>query len=333
MLKQILAISGRENLNLPFTTTTNLADVLKLLHNEIEFSSKVIESHGIACDEMIKNIMAFKEIIYNNTYSQADADADAVVDAVVSIQDKIKVDRKQEFISKYNEIIEEIQKTKRVFLNEYKTDLVTEITKIQNARSGRDAVPKERQKLLDEITTLEGRLTTLKQQQQTQQEAIAKIDPVIKDLADLKKTPLVEFKNCLATISSSVKSFISKGKVAPEKLTKAAVGVALVDSKAEKTRIQSFISDLLENTKTTFDSLLKKKGKFIATNHKKSEVTLSELRRQVSVIQKRGGKNKTTRQNKQNHHKKYTKRYNKKTYRKRSQKHLKIKKHKYTKRH
>jgi hypothetical protein len=327
MLKQILAISGRENLNLPFTTTTNLADVLKLLHNEIEFSSKVIESHGIACDEMIKNIEAFKEIIDNNTYTQADA--------VVNIQDKIKVDRKQEFFDKYTEIIKEIQKTKRDFLNEYKTDLVTEITKIQNARSGRDAVPADRKKLLDEITTLEGRITILRQQQQTQQEAIAKIDPVIKDLDDLKKTPLLEFKKIgFAMISSSVKSFFSKGKVAPtEKLTKAAVGVALLDSKAEKTRIQSFISDLLENTKTTFDSLLKKKGKFIATNHKKSEVTLSELRRQVSIQQKKGGKNKTTRQNKQNHHKKYTKRYNKKTYRKRSQKHLKNKKHKYTKRH
>ena len=278
MLKQILAISGRENLNLPFTTTTNLADVLKLLHNEIEFSSKVIESHGIACDEMIKNIMAFKEIIDNNTYTQADADA------VVNIQDKIKVDRKQEFIGKYNEIIEEIQKTKRDFLSEYKKNIVTEITKIQNARSGRDAVPKERQKLLDDITALEGKITTLRQQQLTQQEAIAKIDPVIKELDDLKKTPLLELKKIgFATISSSVKSFFSKGKVAPEKLTKAAVGVALLDSKAEKTRIQTFISDLLENTKTTFDSLLKKKGKFIATNHKKSEVTLNALRRQVSI--------------------------------------------------
>jgi hypothetical protein len=345
MLKQILAVAGRSNLNQPFTTTANLVDVLKLLHNEIEFSSKVIESHGIACDEMIKNIVAFKTIIENNTYTQEDEDAG------VNIQDKIKVntDKRRELIDHYILLIDNIEKMKLNFLTEYKTDLVDQIKKIQTARPFREVVPKERKNLLEEIRTLEVRLTTLKQQQEGKQQALAEIDPVINELDKLKRKPVQEFKKLFTTIGSSLKNLFTgkKGKgsakVAPEP-TKAELTAVLSAKKAEKTQIKINLSSILESTKATIDDLLKLYGKEIATNHKKSEETLSKLRRNASIrmasmfggpssSSMNAGKNKKTKQNKQKHHKKYTKRNNKKIYGKRSQKHLKIKRHKYTKKH
>ena len=70
---QNLKIILKENndipyLNIPFKTTTSLVEVLKLLHNEKEFSRNIIDSYQIACDEMIKNMRAFLGIIINNTY-------------------------------------------------------------------------------------------------------------------------------------------------------------------------------------------------------------------------------------------------------------------------
>ena len=82
--------------------------------------------------------------------------------------------------------------------------------------------------------------------------------------------------------------------------------------------------------------LLKKKGELAVINcHNTATGSLNGLldviEEKIQAIRNRGGKK--SRQKKQKYQKRFTKKYNKKLYRKKSQKHFKIKKHKYTKKY
>ncbi len=74
----------------------------------------------------------------------------------------------------------------------------------------------------------------------------------------------------------------------------------------------------------------------MAKVHTKSTDTLKQITSWFSSkfsSKSKGGRNNQTRQNRKRIQKKYTKRYKKKIYRKKTQKHVKMKRHKYTKKH
>jgi hypothetical protein len=319
MLSQILAVAGRTNLNIPFKTTTSLVDVLKLLHNEKEFSSKVIESYEIACKEMIQNINTFISIIQANTYIQGEEDT----------LDKILVQQKDEIIQHYKIIIESIKTLWYQFLNQYKLNIVEEINKLQVARPRRDVLPRERAKLIEEIAALGVKIKELEDKKKPIPGEISRLDQEIAELVIAKNTPLKVLKGGLNTFFTKVRQLINGD------IQKAQINKVLSESKEKRSYLSKSFANFLEESKNTLDTLCKANGKLIATDHRKDDTilqrTLSLINRKISSgsALARGGKKKT-KQNKDQ--KKYTKRYKNKIYRKRSKKYFKIKRQKYTKR-
>ena len=127
-LSLILSVAGRTNLNIPFKTTTSLVEVLKLLHNEKEFSRNIIDSYQIACDEMIKNMTAFLQIIQDNTYTTEETARG------ISSQDKILVEQKGELggqMPTLDKEIEELVTAKKTPLKVLKSGITKFFTKVQ----------------------------------------------------------------------------------------------------------------------------------------------------------------------------------------------------------
>ena len=347
-LSLILSVAGRTNLNIPFKTTTSLVEVLKLLHNEKEFSRNIIDSYQIACDEMIKNMTAFLQIIQDNTYTTEETARG------ISSQDKILVEQKGEIITHYDRIITSIYSLKYEFLQKYRLNIVEEINKLQTGRAARGNESKDRQQLRLEIQSLVTKISDLEEKKAELNQKMPTLDEEIKELVTAKNTPLKVLKGGLTKFFTKVQELIN-----PD-IKKDEINQAIREAKELKSKLSKSFANFLEESKNTLITLCRANGKLIATDHKKDgEIltrTLSYLNKQIvssdlgsglglglgsglglglgsgssSSSSGFGGKKKT-RQNRQRLQKKYTKQHNKKIYRKRTKKHFKIKRHKYTK--
>jgi len=131
-----------------------------------------------------------------------------------------------------------------------------------------------------------------------------------------------------------------------KKLKKAELAAVRADIKAkegeqktiekEKTKKNTFIAGLLSKITILENKLTLAVQNELAKVHTKSTDVIQQISSWFSSKFTQDGKKvkggSKSRQNKQKYQKRYTKRHNKKTYRKRTQKHLKIRRHKYTKR-
>ena len=355
-LKMINAIAQKKHLHHAFASITTLEYILTLLHNEIDYSKKVLKCHKIACNEMIKNIDAFINIINNNTIT---------ITAAAAAPTKFVIDetKRDEIVLHYNTMIKKINDQKIEFLKQAVKNLEAELNKktIDNTSSRKSKfeieTTAEINELIREIDGIAKEIATtvgpLADATNTKVNAQGYLNVATKTLLDQKAIVTVTAAAAAAAAATPVK-LMDKIKKAANTAVKVAAATASTVAKSLLSNFKQIREDMLIkskvaneawnviNTKITLlqlrtsdklNELMRKKGSLIYKNHQKSRVTLEALKTHIlDMIEKaetRGGKK--SRQNKQQYHKKYTKKYNKKVYRKRSQKHFKVKRHKNTK--
>jgi hypothetical protein len=218
-----------------------------------------------------------------------------------------------------------------------KSDLTTEQSLLTKKKKECDEVTAEITKLQadliaanDEVTRLTTQLIAinLKIDAATTSRKDAKKGPA-KDAAKSKEDDLIQTKIAtkaeLATVRAKIKDIDAAEKT----------------SDKEKDKKNTFIAGLLSKITILENKLTLAVQNELAKVHTKSTTVLDNLKNWFSntfdaegkrIGQRLGSKGgQKSRQNKQQHQKKYTKRYKKRIYRKRSQKHLKIKRRRHTK--
>jgi hypothetical protein len=320
----------------------NVKDITKALSNmydNYDFYSKIFDLHDIACESFKEKIQKYINIINDSSLDGSIKELiighyTLLQEGITAINDKFTEDAKSkltELITKRENpryasrdrkgpppsgsttIKEELQTEQSILTK--KRDECTELTK-KIAKLEKDLINAQTtEKNLK--TNLEAKKTEISNAEAKRKGLDKKNKPAIA-AAKTKEDQLISEKQQLQADLAATKKF----REDQEKQIKA--------QKSEKDKRNTFMADLLSKITKLENKLTLAVQNEMAKVHTKGTDTLKQISNWFSS-KFAGGKNKKTRQNKQKHHKKYTKRNNKKIYRKRSQKHHKIKRHKYTK--
>jgi hypothetical protein len=330
----------------------NVKDITKALFNmydNYDFYSRVFDLHDIACDAFKEKLQMYIAIIDG---SSLPGDIKSIIivhyktlqEGITAINDGFTLEAKTKLTNIMSNRENQSSRTKKAVLqvvslsDTVKSVLTTEQSLLTKKKKECDEVTAEITKLQadliaanDDVTRLTGELIAinLKIDKATTDRKAAKKGPA-KDAAKSKEDALIqtklEKKAALATFRARIKDIDAAEKT----------------SDKEKDKKNTFIAGLLSKITILENKLTLAVQNELAKVHTKSTTVLDNLKNWFSntfdaegkrIGQRLGSKGgQKSRQNKQQHQKKYTKRYKKKIYRKRSQKHLKIKRRRHTKR-
>ena len=308
-------------------TRDGILKAFRIMYNSIEFGPKLFDCYGIACKEFQKKIGLYIDII--NTSSILNSDTKEVIVAV------------------YSDIIVGVDVLYEKFVEDVKTNLESKINKKELPRESKiierghvtklDELQKqetEAREELDKIRDTKKRLDTEKQ------DTDKKITEAETNKSSASKKEKSFFTQTTATLKSALKSLsnIIKGQDAQEK--------KYIE---EQTKLQQQIQKEMQKELAAKSIRMKDKGPvldfFRHVINKWGEFTSSSRARKAKndaasasasssgIIGNRlGSGGNRTRKNNQKYYKQYTKRQ-KKIYRRRSQRNLKHKRHKHTRRH
>jgi hypothetical protein len=324
----------------------NVKDITKALfsmYDNYDFYSRVFDLHDIACDAFKDKLQMYIEII--NGSSLPDHIKNIIIghyetlqNGITAINDDFTLEAKTKLTKMMENREHQSSRTKKSVIqvkslsDTLKDDLTIE-------QSLLDKRKKECEEVTSEIAKLEADLITDKDDEVRLSDEIKVIEQNLVVAAqakkDAKKGPAKDDakaeENRLTQDKIKKKAELAtlRAKIKVKKADK-------ITSDKEKEKKNTFIAGLLTKITILENKLSLAVQNELAKVHTKSTNVIQQISTWFSSKFTDDGKKvkggKKSRQNKQKYQKRYTKRRNKKTYRKRTQKHLKIRRHKYTKR-
>jgi hypothetical protein len=321
----------------------NVKDITKALSNmydNYDFYSRIFDLHDIACEAFKEKIQKYSDIIMNSPLS---VDIKNVIiahykvlqDGITAINDKFTEEAKTkltDLIKKRENPPYSARERKgpgQSMSATAKTELETEQALLMKKKNECTELTQKISKLADDLLKAQENEKQFKSDLEAKKNEIKAAEAARKKLDKKDKAAIADAKALEEQLKGEKDDI--QDKLNTEKAIKISLEKEEKSQKAEKDRRNTFVADLLSKITKLENKLILSVQNEMAKVHTKGTDTLKQISNWFSSKFQAGGRNKKTRQNKQKYKKKYTKRYNKKTYRKRSQKHHKIKRHKYTK--
>jgi len=334
----------------------NVADLNKALSNmcdNFDFYSKLFDIHDIACEAFINKINMYKQIIKDSECIEQDIKTKIITeyDKIINKIGEINTQFTKDANDKLKKLIEEREKRpsreKKKILEEKESDLLK--GQQLNEEKNLATIKKDNELLIDKITKLEQILQQAKQEEleakKEEEEAKQKITVIETEITTLKQHLSKSTKNSqdylnISTILTNKKKELEDAKNAKEeakkevKKNKAATELAASNAKSVKAQgAQSgtFIAKLTEKITKLENQINITVQQELSKIHTKSTEVVKNLRTWISnKVSSKGGKK--TRKNRKGYKKKNTKRQQRQQkHNKKTQVHLKVKKHRNTK--
>ena len=329
------------NHNIGIHSRTHILDALRGMYDSIDFGPKLFDCHDIACEEVIKKIDMYIEIIRKDMIILPAGIKAKILEKYELLKEKIIILNDEFFDIVVKKLESDIQ------TKEKKQSLGDRGQKRQDVNADNPVIVLEAEKKRVESELASNQLRAKEIAEEAARLVKAKAE------AEAEKTKAEEEKEKVTVAASKAtkkeKGFFSQmASKAKEAFNASKNLIKEFDTSIKKAQamgkqVLAETADKLKELQKIGDKLQKEVLLNLSKVHTKDPENAKKFLSLVenkwnkfrssrgNVLDARGGKNKKTKQNKQKHHKKYTKRNNKKIYGKRSQKHLKIKRHKYTK--
>jgi hypothetical protein len=298
-----------------FSTRKRMLGSLRYMYDNIDFGPKLIDCHDIACQEFIKKITLYIDIIVGSPILN-DATKAIIRDVYANIIQNITQLNAAFFEDVKNKIEAEVNAKENRSTREPKIIKTDNVTTLQELQNQRDEVGQILQKLQDEKKKALQKLQDEKKKAEDEQVVLTQAVAAAASAPKKNKSKLVAAaKAALKPLFSFIKERVTKEKT------------FLEEQRKLEEKIKKEAQKELAKVHTKDASITKQFLKFakIKLEQAVSAVSGSGMRLGTS-----GGKR--TRKNKRKYYKQYTKRQ-KKIYRRRSQRNLKHKRHKHTRRH
>jgi hypothetical protein len=328
----------------------NVKDITKALFNmydNYDFYSRVFDLHDIACDAFKDKLQMYIDIIRDSILPDSIkyiiiGHYETLQEGITAINDAFTLEAKTKLTNMMANREHQSSRSKKSVLKDTKLsdtvkgELTTEQSLLAKKKKECDEVAAEIAKLQSDLTAAKGEEVKLSSEligiekdlgAATQIRKEAK-KGLAKDTAKASEDDLTQAKIAKKTALATVRADIK------------AIGAAEKNIDKENEKKNTVIAGLLSKITNLENIMTLAVQNELAKVHTTSTHVIQQISTWFSNTftetgakkVKGGGKPKKSRQNKQQHQKKYTKRHKKKIYRKRTQKHLKIKRRRYTKR-